>query len=259
MSKLNSELEKRISDALCAYYDRGEPKIAPLAREFDISYQLLKGRVQGRQSRSAKTPSNKALNKGQEEALIAWMRVLDRANLSPLPYEIEGAANDILTRSGSDRRVSKSWAHRFIKRLPETFKFQTQKTMEAKRLDAERLPTIIEWFHKLGGEMKTLKVGPSNIYNVDETGFQLGQGKSQKVVTEYQDRTKHVPTGGIGELVTAIECIAADGWIMPPMILFAGTVHLENWYRDQTDLPDDYVIATSPTGWNNEVSAYLSN
>ena len=78
-------------------------------------------------------------------------------------------------------------------------------------------------------------------------------------MTEYQDRTKHVPTGGIGELVTAIECIAADGWIMPPMILFAGTVHLENWYRDQTDLPDDYVIATSPTGWNNEVSAYLSN
>ena len=180
MSKLNSELEKRISDALCAYYDRGEPKIAPLSREFDISYQLLKGRVQGRQSRSAKTPSNKALNKGQEEALIAWMRVLDRANLSPLPYEIEGAANDILTRSGSDRRVSKSWAHRFIKRLPETFKFQTQKTMEAKRLDAERLPTIIEWFHKLGGEMKTLKVGPSNIYNVDETGFQLGQGENPR-------------------------------------------------------------------------------
>jgi hypothetical protein len=41
------------------------------------------------------------------------------------------------------------------------------------------------------------------------------------------------------------------------MILFAGTVHLENWYRDQTDLPDDYVIATSPTGWNNEVSNYI--
>jgi hypothetical protein len=184
------------------------------------------------------------------------MRVLDRSNLS-LPYEIEGAANDILSRSCSDRRVSKSWVHPFMKRLPKTFKFQTQKTIEAKRLDAERLPTIIEWFHKLDSEMKAAKVGPSNIYNVDETGFQLGQGKSQKVVTEYPDRTKYVPTGGQGELVTGIECIAADGWIMPPMILFAGTVHLENWYRDQPDLPDDYVIATSPTGWNNEVSALL--
>jgi hypothetical protein len=62
-----------------------------------------------------------------------------------------------------------------MKRLPETFKFQTQKTIEAKSVDAERLLTIIEWFHKLGSEMKALK---RNIYNVDETGFQLGQGKS---------------------------------------------------------------------------------
>jgi DDE superfamily endonuclease. len=255
MSKSNTDIEKRISDALHAYYDRGEPKIAPLARESDVPYQRLRARVQGRPSRSAKIPSNKALDKGQEEALIAWVRVLDRANLSPLPYEIEDAANDILSRSCSDRRVSKSWVHRFMKRLPETFKFQTQKPIEAKRVDAEKLPTIIEWFHKLGGEIEALKVGPSNIYNVDETGFQLGQGQSQKIVTEFPDRTKHVPAGGIGETVTAIECIAADGWIMPPMILFAGTVHLENWYRDQIDLPDDYVIATSPTGWNNEVSA----
>ncbi|KAJ5195497.1 uncharacterized protein N7498_008935 [Penicillium cinerascens] len=256
MSKSNTDIEKRISDALRAYYDLGDPKMAPLAREFDVPYQRLRARYRGRPSRSAKIPSNKALDKGQEEALIAWMRVIDRANLSPLPYEIEGAANDILSRSCSDRRVSKSWVHPFMKRLPETFKFQTQKTVEAKRVDAERLPTIIEWFHKLGSEIETLKVGPSYIYNVDETGFQLGQGQSQKVVTEFPDSKKHVPPGGIGETVTAIECIAADGWIMPPMILFAGTVHLENWYRDRIDLPDDYAIATSPTGWNNEVRAY---
>jgi hypothetical protein len=31
---------------------------------------------------------------------------------------------------------------------------------------------------KLGSEIEAYKVGPSNIYNVDETGFQLGQGKS---------------------------------------------------------------------------------
>jgi hypothetical protein len=41
------------------------------------------------------------------------------------------------------------------------------------------------------------------------------------------------------------------------MILFAGLVHLENWYRDQPDLPEDYVVANSPTGWNNEISTYF--
>ena len=43
------------------------------------------------------------------------------------------------------------------------------------------------------------------------------------------------------------------------MILFAGTVHLEDWYRDQPDLLDDYIIGTSPIGWNNEVSIYMIN
>jgi hypothetical protein len=58
-----------------------------------------------------------------------------------------------------------------MKRFPETFKFQNPKTMEAKRVDTERLPTIIEWFHPLSGEIEALKFGPSNIYNVYETGF----------------------------------------------------------------------------------------
>jgi hypothetical protein len=150
ISKSNIDIEKRISDALCAYNDRGKPRIAPLAQEFDVPYQRLRARVQGRITRSAKTPSSKALNEVQEEPLVAWMRILDRANLLPLLYEIEGAANNILSRSCSDRPVSKSWVHCFIKRLPKTFKFQTQKAIEAKRADAKRLPTIIEWFHKLG-------------------------------------------------------------------------------------------------------------
>jgi hypothetical protein len=40
-------------------------------------------------------------------------------------------------------------------------------------MDAERLSTMIEWFHKLGAALKQFKVGPKNIYNFDETGFQI--------------------------------------------------------------------------------------
>jgi lysophospholipase L1-like esterase len=66
MSKSNPEIEKRIADALNAYHDRGEAKIALLAREFDIPYKQLWGRVQGRESRSARTRLNRALDEGQE-------------------------------------------------------------------------------------------------------------------------------------------------------------------------------------------------
>jgi hypothetical protein len=65
MSKFNPEIEKRISDALSAYQDRGEPKIALLAWEFDIPYKQSWGRVQGRESRLARTGPNRHLMKAK--------------------------------------------------------------------------------------------------------------------------------------------------------------------------------------------------
>lgn len=115
-------------------------------------------------------------------------------------------------------------------------------------MDAERLLTIIEWFHRLEVALKHYKVGPKNIHNFDESGFQLGQGKSQRVVTKHKRGAKSIATSGIGETVTGFECIAADGWVMPPFFLFQGSYHLENWYRDQPNLPGNYIIATSSTG-----------
>lgn len=159
----------------------------------------------------------------QEQALIRWIGILDDANVAPTTQEINDAANGILLRSGSDRRVGKNWAYYFLKRLPNEYEHIVQKTMEAKRMDAEKLPAIIDWFERLNVVLQRYKFGPRNIYNFDESGFQLGQGKSQRVVTKYKYRERFIPTGGITETVTVVECIAADGWVMPPMILFQGS------------------------------------
>ena len=255
MPKNSKETEDRLSVALRVYHERKKPKIAPLAREFGVSYQQLRGRVRGRKSRSERSGPNKALDNAQEQALIAWIGILDDANISPTPKDIESCANEILARNGSDRRVGKNWAYDVLRRLPNDYNHIIQKPMEAERMDAERLPTIIDWFHRLGVALKHYKIGPKNIYNFDESGFQLGQGKSQRVVTKHKRNKKSIPTGGVGETVTGVECIAADGWVMPPFFLFRGAYHLENWYREQPDLPGSYIIATSFTGWNNEVRA----
>ena len=255
MPENSKETEDRLSVALRVYHERKEPKIAPLAREFGVSYQQLRGRVRGRKSRSERSGPNKALDNAQEQALIAWIGILDDANISPTPKDSESCANEILARNGSDRRVGKNWAYDLLRRLPNDYNHTIQKPMEAERMDAERLPAIIDWFHRLGVALKHYKIGPKNIYNFDESGFQLGQGKSQRVVTKHKRNKKSIPTGGVRETVTGVECIAADGWVMPPFFLFRGACHLENWYREQPDLPGSYIIATSSTGWNNEVRA----
>lgn len=94
----------------------------------------------------------------------------------------------------------------------------------------------------------------TNIYNFDESGFMLGEGKTQKVITANPIAAQNA-TGGQGESMTSIECIAADGWFIPPFLLFKGQWHMENWYR-QADLPDDYRVAPTPKGYSTDIIAF---
>jgi hypothetical protein len=61
MPKNTQDLEDRIEIALQAYAKMEKPKIAKLAREFDVPYQLLRGRVQGRNWQHSKYESNELM------------------------------------------------------------------------------------------------------------------------------------------------------------------------------------------------------
>jgi hypothetical protein len=48
------------------------------------------------------------------------------------------------------------------------------------------------------------------------------------------------------------ECIGAQGYVVPPFIIFAATWHKDTWYDE---LPHDWKIAVSKNGWTtNELS-----
>ena len=56
---------------------------------------------------------------------------------------------------------------------------------------------------------------------------------------------------GNWEWVTIIEAINSYGWILPPMIIFAGKTHRTNWFQN-TQLPSDWTIAVSNNGWTTD-------
>ena len=45
-----------------------------------------------------------------------------------------------------------------------------------------------------------------------------------------------------------IQGVSSCRWAVPPFIIVKGSNHLANWYTE-TDLPPDWVIATSENGW----------
>ncbi len=52
--------------------------------------------------------------------------------------------------------------------------------------------------------------------------------------------------------VTVIECINVLGFTIPPFIIVKGKIHLASWYRQNLDLPQDWVVALSDNGWTND-------
>jgi hypothetical protein len=91
-----------------------------------------------------------------------------------------------------------------------------------------------------------------NIYNFDETGFQLGQGKAQKVViTRPNQATRGRASKEMGELVSVIKYITADGLVLSPYFIFKGAVHMERWY--ESEILGNYHIALSPKGYSSDL------
>lgn len=110
------------------------------------------------------------------------------------------------------------------------------------------------WYDRLATTLQQYKIHPKNLYNFDESGFRIGEGRQQKVVST-RGKYANISTGGPTESLTAIECISADGWVMPPWFLVKAMVHMENWYRE-TKLPDDYWVVPTPNGWINDITAF---
>jgi hypothetical protein len=248
-----SDIETRVLKACEIAQGQKKPNISALARQFDVPYQRLRARIHGRATRSTRPISTKTLDDIQEKALIRWIRQLDSLYTPPTPAMIERTANQILQRNMENEpphTVGNAWVYRFIKRLPDEFKLVKQKPKDKTRLNTEDLGQIQHWYDILEGFIS--QIPPRNIYNFDETGFQIGQGKSQKVVTTRPNQTlRGNPTKEMGELVSAIECIAADGFVLLPYFIFKGVIHMERWY--ESDIPGEYYIVVSPKGYSTDL------
>jgi hypothetical protein len=70
---------------------------------------------------------------------------------------------------------------------------------------------------------------PENVYNMDETGVMLCMLSSIKVLISKDDPRDYRGAGVKRTMVTAIECVSADGRSLLPMIIWPATTHRSNW------------------------------
>uniref|UniRef100_A0A093XPI5 Pogo transposable element with ZNF domain n=1 Tax=Talaromyces marneffei PM1 TaxID=1077442 RepID=A0A093XPI5_TALMA len=146
------------------------------------------------------------------------------------------------------------WVYRFLKRLGNEYVKVKQKAIDPKRHIAEDPAVIQTWFDRLEIAIQNYKITPSNIWNFDESGFQIGQGGDEEVITRYPDALREIPSSSSRELVSTIEGISATGNKIPPMLIFTGKAILESWFKYLKE--EDWLITISDKGYSNDTIAY---
>jgi hypothetical protein len=80
---------------------------------------------------------------------------------------------------------------------------------------------LTKWSEDLEQIIKEHEVDPENLYNMDESGFAIGDIETSQRIINATIRQKFQTKPGNQEWVTAVECICADR-SSTPLIIFKG-------------------------------------
>ena len=93
---------------------------------------------------------------------------------------IVGAANYLIRFE--NRVVGHQWLKRFLKRKPE-YHIRKQKPLVVEQKHSHSVNDKSDYFEKIERVMREKGTTKLDVWNMDETGFQIGCGKAQLVVT----------------------------------------------------------------------------
>jgi hypothetical protein len=136
----------------------------------------------------------------EERELARWITLCTIVGRSSIPETVKEMAEGIRRRrvrevneSGMElvsyEPIGKSWVRRFLKRFPH---LQSER---ANKIESVRLePTNVQYrdyFDKLRGVINEFNVLPGNIYNMDETGFNIGVIEDRNVIVDKSIHTRY--------------------------------------------------------------------
>jgi hypothetical protein len=144
-----------------------------------------------------------------------------------LPALAFSIARQRSTTNKATKPPNKNWAQAFQKRHP-ALKSQRVRAMAWERHENNIYDKIIHWFEVIGKVLEDPAILLENVYNIDETRVMLCMLGSIKVLLSKDDPRDYRGAGVKHTMVTAIECISADGRSLLLIIIWPATTHQSN-------------------------------
>ena len=260
--KARQDKETRVEDAIArairAYKTGQHPTIQRAAESQGIAYSTLHGRLNlGRQSRRKAHELDQSLGTAEEKAVVKRIEEMDRRGFPLRVDMVRHMGVRILQQreklaNAHDVILGKHWITRFLDRHPHlASKFSTQ--VKKQRIVSSNPKILRGAFEILGPLIRQFNILPQNVYNMDEKGLQMGKSARVKVICVRGRRSPPLQTDGDRELVTAIETIAADGTVLPPMLIYKGKAQYTQWHQHLAEEDKDTIFSCSPKGWTDQV------
>jgi hypothetical protein len=95
-----------------------------------------------------------------------------------------------------------------------------QKQLHSDRQTSEDPTRVLEFSRSYREIIEKEEIIPTDIWNMDETGFKIGIGKDQMIVTK-RNRTHYFGLPEKRESATAIEPISAGGHYIPAFLILS--------------------------------------
>jgi hypothetical protein len=153
---------------------------------YDVERTRLRRRRAGTAVRRDCEANSKILTKLEEEVIIEFIIELDAKGFSPTLAAVRDMANTVLAER-SATAVGQNWPSNFVARTP-TIKTRLSRPYDYCRAKCEDPEVIGRWFKLVEAIVKEYGVINEDIFNFDETGFQMGIITSQTVVTGTERR-----------------------------------------------------------------------
>jgi len=198
----------------------GKVNYKALSESTGVPISTLWHRNHGRASVQERATHHQYLTPQEEKALVKYLLDMLRKGYS-LPVKASRTlAHEIALRrtsnfqtvpdDGEIRPPGKNWAQAFHRRHPE-LKAARMKAVNWERDDSHIYDKVGEWFSMIEKELSGPEILAENTYNMDETGVLLSLLNSIKVLVSRDEMKTHRGTGVKRTLITAVECVSADG------------------------------------------------
>ena len=140
--------------------------------------------------------------------------------------QVKQLAKEVACKSSTDKMQSqptKKWMRNIFRRHKE-LALRKPHPLDKSRASLTQ-EQINNYFSLLKSTLKTLNITyPSQIYNVDETGFSGHLGCAEKVIVKKGDRQAFKVEIALGEHITVNMAISASGATIPPQLIFSKTL-----------------------------------